>query len=175
MQQEPAQPAAPDLREYLAILRYRKWTILLITALVVASALFFSYRQTPIYESETRVLVRPSTPPAGWRRCPSTSRPNAHWSDSAAVASLVQEELDLPRSPDALLEQLEVSVETNTEILAIRYSDPDPLVAQRLARGFAQAYTTFRRQQAQEQFQSQERAIQVQIDRRRGPDRRHPR
>ena len=54
-------------------------------------------------------------------------------------------------------------METNTEILAIRYADPDPLVAQRLARGFARAYTTFRRQQAQEQFQSQERAIQEQI------------
>ena len=163
MQQEPAQPAAPDLREYLAILRYRKWTILFITALVVASALFFSYRQTPIYESETRVLVRPNTPPVGVAPTFVNLDTERALVDSAAVASLVQKQLDLPRSPEALLGSLEVSVETNTEILAIRYSDPDPLVAQRLAQGFAQAYTTFRRQQAQEQFRSQAGAIQEQI------------
>jgi capsular exopolysaccharide synthesis family protein len=163
VQQEPAPPAAPDLREYLAILRYRKWTILLITMLVVGSALFFSYRQTPIYESETRVLVRSSTPPVGVAPTIVNLETERALVDSAAVASLVQKQLDLPRSPEALLESLEVSVETNTEILAIRYSDPDPLVAQQLARGFAQAYTTFRRRQAQEQFRSQERAIQEQI------------
>ncbi|MGH2679033.1 MAG: polysaccharide biosynthesis tyrosine autokinase [Actinomycetota bacterium] len=163
MQQEPAQPAAPDLREYLAILRYRKWTILFITTLVVASALFFSYRQTPIYESETRVLVRPSTPPAGVAPTIVNLDTERALVDSDAVASLVREQLELPRSPGALLESLEVSVETNTEILAIRYSDPDPLVAQRLAQGFAQAYTTFRRQQAQQQFRSQAGAIQEQI------------
>lgn len=163
MQQESAQPAAPDLREYLAILRYRKWTILLITALVVASALFFSFQQTPIYESETRVLVRPSTPPVGVAPTIVNLETERALLDSAAVASLVQKQLDLPRSPDALLGSLEVSVETNTEILAIRYSDPDPLIAQRLAQGFAQAYTTFRRQQAQEQFRSQAGAIQEQI------------
>ena len=163
MQQESAQPAAPDLREYLAILRYRKWTILLITALVVASAMFFSFQQTPIYESETRVLVRPSTPPVGVAPTIVNLETERALLDSAAVALLVQKQLDLPRSPEALLGSLEVSVETNTEILAIRYSDPDPLIAQRLAQGFAQAYTTFRRQQAQEQFRSQAGAIQEQI------------
>jgi succinoglycan biosynthesis transport protein ExoP len=163
VQQESAPPAAPDLREYLAILRYRKWTILLITAVVVASALFFSFRQTPIYESETRVLVRPSTPPVGVAPTIVNLDTERALVDSAAVASLVRKELDLQRSVDALLESLEVSVETNTEILAIRYSDPDPLVAQRLAQGFAQAYTTFRRQQAQEQFRTQAGAIQEQI------------
>ena len=163
MQQESAQPATPDLREYLAILRYRKWTILLITALVVASALFFSFQQTPIYESETRVLVRPSTPPVGVAPTIVNLDTERALVDSAAVAALVQEQLDLPRSPEALLESLEVSVETNTEILAIRYSDPDPLIAQRLAQGFAQAYTTFRRQQAQEQFRTQAGALQEQI------------
>jgi capsular exopolysaccharide synthesis family protein len=163
VQQEPAQTAAPDLREYLAILRYRKWTIFVITALVMASALFFSLRQTPIYESETRVLVRPSTPPAGV--APTTVNLDTERAlvDSTAVASLVRKRLGLPGSADALLGSLDVSVETNTEILAIRYSDPDPLVAQRLSQGFADAYTAFRHRQAQTQFKSQADAIQGQI------------
>lgn len=163
MQQESAQPAAPDLRDYLAIVRYRKWTILLITALVVASALFFSLRQTPIYESETRVLVRPSTPPAGVAPVPVNLETERALVDSAAVASLVQEELGSEQTLGALLESLDVSVETNTEILSIRASDPDPVRAQRLAQGFAQAYTTFRREHAQEQFRAQADEIRDQI------------
>ena len=63
----------------------------------------------------------------------------------------------------ALLESLDVSVETNTEILSIRASDPDPVRAQRLAQGFAQAYTTFRREHAQEQFRAQADEIRDQI------------
>ena len=163
MQQESAQPAAPDLRDYLAIVRYRKWTILLITALVVASALFFSLRQAPIYESDTRVLVRPSTPPAGVAPVPVNLETERALVDSAAVASLVQEELGSERTLGALLESLDVSVETNTEILSIRASDPDPVRAQRLAQGFAQAYTTFRREHAQEQFRAQADEIRDQI------------
>jgi capsular exopolysaccharide synthesis family protein len=163
VQQEPTQPAAPDLREYLAILRYRKWTILLTTALVVASALFFSLRQTPVYESETRVLVRPSAPAPGVAPTPVNLDTERALVDSAAVASLVRKDLGIGVSVGELLRNLEVTVETNTEILAIRYADPDPLRAQGLAQGFAEGYISFRRQQAQEVFQSQASVIQDQI------------
>lgn len=163
MQQDPTQPAAPDLREYLAILRYRKWTILLVTVLVVASALFFSFQQTPTYESETRVLVRPSPPAVGVAPLPVNLETERALVDSTAVASLVQEDLQLRRSADSLLGDLEVTVETNTEILAIRFSDPDPIRAQRLAQGFAQGYISFRRQQAEEAFRTQSGVIEDQI------------
>jgi succinoglycan biosynthesis transport protein ExoP len=163
LQPEAPKGAASDLREYIATLRYRRWSIVFTTALVVGSALFFSFRQTPIYESETRVLVRPSTPLVGVAPTVVNLETERALVDSAAVASLVQEDLALQRSPASLLDALEVSVETNTEILTIRYSDPAPLNAQRLAAGFAQAYIRFRREQAQEQFQSQAGPIQEQI------------
>jgi uncharacterized protein involved in exopolysaccharide biosynthesis len=50
-----------DLRGYLTVLRRRKWSILFITAVAVASALAFSFRQTPIYESTAKVQVNPPT------------------------------------------------------------------------------------------------------------------
>ncbi|HUG88225.1 MAG TPA: Wzz/FepE/Etk N-terminal domain-containing protein, partial [Actinomycetota bacterium] len=59
-QEQPVQ-----LREYLAVLRSRKWSIVLVTFVVVASAMFFSFRQTPIYRSEARVLVTPATSAVG--------------------------------------------------------------------------------------------------------------
>lgn len=154
MQQDPSQPRASDLREYLAILRYRKWTILSITALVVASALFFSVRQTRIYESETRVLVRPTAPAPGIAPQPVNLDTERAIVDSAAVAQIVRRTLEVDAPIDRLLEDLEVAVETNTEILSIRYADPDPVRAQELATAFAQSYLAFRREQATREFQT---------------------
>ena len=45
----------------------------------------------------------------------------------------------------------------------MRASIPDPVRAQRLAQGFAQAYTTFRREHAQEQFRAQADEIDDQM------------
>ncbi len=50
---------AGDLHEYLTIIRGRKWTIILVTLLVIGSAIGFSNLQTPAYTGETRVLVEP--------------------------------------------------------------------------------------------------------------------
>jgi polysaccharide biosynthesis transport protein len=152
-----------DLRTYLAILRHRKWTIVLLTGLVVASALLFSFRQTPVYTSETRVLVRP----VGSTSVVIPPQVNLDTEralvDSVAVASRVREDLELSGSPEMLLDPLDVSVETNTEILSIRYTDLDPLTAQRLAQGFAEAYLGFRREQTQQELQAQATGIRTQI------------
>jgi non-specific protein-tyrosine kinase len=160
VQLEPTQPAAPDLREYLAILRYRKWTIALTTALVVASAMFFSIRQTPIYESEARILVRPSAPAPGVAPVPVNLDTERALVDSAAVATEVQDTHDVAVPVDTLLENVEVSVETNTEILSIRYADPDAVQAQRLAQAFAESYLSFRREQIVKAFRSQTRPVE---------------
>lgn len=162
--QESGPPQAADLREYLGILLHRKWTLVLATALVVGSALAFSLRQTPIYVSETRVLVRPSTSSPGFAPSSVNLETERALVDSAIVATIARDDLNLQGSPGSLLDDLEVSVEANTEILAIRYSDPDPLRAQSLAAAFAQAYIRFRVEQAQEQFEAQSAGIQGRID-----------
>jgi capsular exopolysaccharide synthesis family protein len=161
--QEFAQPPASDLRAYLAILRYRKWTIVLIVALVVASALFFSLRQTPIYESEARVLVRPSAPAPGVAPPPVNLETERALIESSSVASRVQGDLGIRESVDALLDDLDVTVEANTEILSIRYADAVPVRAQQLSQGFAHSYISFRRDQAQSQFRSQAEVLEDQI------------
>src|SRR5688572_8725052 len=58
------QPGAVDLREYLHVLRRRKWTIILVTIVVLLAALGWSSIQTSLYTSETRVLVK-ALPVAG--------------------------------------------------------------------------------------------------------------
>lgn len=165
MQPEALQSPAPSLREYLAILRYRKWTVLLTTLLVVGAALFFSVRQTPMYESETRVLVRPRALAPDIAATPVNLETERALIDSAAVASRVRQESGIQRSIDSLLDDLETEVETDTEILSIRFADPDPVQAQELSQAFAESYIAFRVRQAQEVFRSQSEPIQDEIGR----------
>lgn len=45
------------LGEYLSVLRRRKWSILLVTLLAVAGAVLYGKQQTPIYQSNARVVA----------------------------------------------------------------------------------------------------------------------
>src|SRR5438094_4109935 len=45
------------LGEYLSVLRRRKWSIFLVTLLAVAGAVLYGKQQTPIYQSNARVLA----------------------------------------------------------------------------------------------------------------------
>jgi len=61
------------------------------------------------------------------------------------VAAIVANSPKVDR--EQLLRNLAVSVETNTEILTFAYTDPSPVVAQRLADDFAGAYLQYRRKE----------------------------
>ncbi|MGH2652934.1 MAG: polysaccharide biosynthesis tyrosine autokinase [Actinomycetota bacterium] len=160
-------PEGPsELREYLAVLRARKWSIAAITLVTVAAALFFSFRQVPIYESEAQVLVNP-VPTSGFSSAPPPV-PNLDTERTVAasleVAELAADRLDGAVDPKDLVGNLSVEVATNSEVLIFRYSDPSPLQAQRVAAAFAQSYLEFRRQKALESVVQIQESIQQQID-----------
>ena len=50
------------LREYLRVLRRRGWIVVLVVAVVTASAVLLSVRQDKLYSSSAEVLLRPTTP-----------------------------------------------------------------------------------------------------------------
>jgi len=165
--QQPAPEPALDLRDYLGVLRRRKWTIGLITVITVASAVAFSFQQTPIYASTAKVLVKPPTANQYLQNVPVPTLASMDTErevvESVAVAKLAAEELDARTSPTDLLEQISVSVPTNTQILEITFSDPDPAAAQDGAQAFADAYLEFKTSQALEAFTSVRAGIQKRI------------
>ncbi|GIV00432.1 MAG: hypothetical protein KatS3mg014_2047 [Actinomycetota bacterium] len=156
-----------DLRAYLSVLRRRKWSVLLVTAVAVASALAFSFRQTPIYTSTAKVQVKPPTANQYLQNVPVASivsmDTERQVAASTKVAELAAERLGTDRSTEDLLEHLDVSVPTNTQILEISFSDPDPATAQAGAQAFAQAYLDFKVQQATQAFASVEEALTAKI------------
>jgi succinoglycan biosynthesis transport protein ExoP len=159
--QSPPRPAV-NLRDYVEIVRHGRGIVALVTMLVVGTTLFVSYRQTRLYVSEARVLVRPIGVRSLWPQLINVETERG-LVRSTAVAAIVRDALGLPDTPDQLLAGLDASVEMDTEILQIRYSDPDPHRAQRLADGFAGAYLQFRRDQAQEELQSETAVTQRRI------------
>jgi capsular exopolysaccharide synthesis family protein len=165
----PNDTEAPELRDYLGVLRRRKWTIALVVALVVGSTIAFSVRQTPIYESTVRVLVKPINPSQAVQGVSVESFINLDTEqglvESPIVARLAGQALGGETQPSVLLHNVSVSVPANTQFLDITYSSPDRRVAAGAAQAIAQAYLEFRRKQASDAFATAARGYERQIQR----------
>jgi polysaccharide biosynthesis transport protein len=156
----------PDLRDYIRILQTRKYGVAMVTLVLVGVTLLFSLRQTPIYEGQAKVLVKPIQSPTTSVSIPRA--PNLVTERqlilSQSVAQNVRTDQHLAISVDTLLTKVGVDVVADSEILVVKYDDPNPITAARLANAFADAYVAFRSQQAVEQFQLAASATQKQID-----------
>jgi capsular exopolysaccharide synthesis family protein len=156
----------PDLRQALAVVWLRKWSIIAITLLTVGAALLVSSRQTPVYESRVRILVIPVTD-VGTASVPIPD-PNlateAELIDSVAVAELVADDLGTSGPPRDLLGNLSVDQPTDTDIIEVSYRNADPLQAQRTAAAFANAYIKFRTDTVTEAILRTAANVQEQID-----------
>jgi polysaccharide biosynthesis transport protein len=150
-----------QLREYLAVLRVRKWWIVLATVLVVASALAYSLQQTPVYVSQAQVFVSPIDL-SGTNTNPiyPTMANEIAIANSTEVARLV----DPNENPYALKANLSVSQDSpDSTILTFQYSSPDPQVAKQRAEAFAKAYLDNRQEGVFETLQDQAKAVQERI------------
>src|SRR6266508_4294217 len=121
-----------DLKDYLRVLRTRKWSILLVTVILVGFALFYSFRQTPLYEAQARVLVQSfsvaSTGTLGVD-IPTEQQIVA----SVEVAKKAAEFLGTDRPRQALLGGLKVHGITGTAVLGIAYTNENPVLAANVA------------------------------------------
>ena len=155
--------SAVDFRAFFGVLWRRKWSILLIVALTTGSALFFSYRRTPIYSSTAEVQVTPLTASQILTTNPywlANMDNEIHVVQSTAVAVLA----DKAMGGRAGSGTLSVEVPTNTQILQIGYSHSDPETASDGAKAFANAYLTYRTRVAVDAYAQARQAIQTQID-----------
>jgi capsular exopolysaccharide synthesis family protein len=154
----------PDLEDALQILWRYKWSIIAISLLMLAVAVFVSRRQTPVYESEARVLVVPID--LGTETGP--EEPNlateAQVLSSVAVAIIVTERTESSEAPRTLLGDLSVDQPTDTDILEIAYRDADPETARDFANAFAQAYLEYRESIADEAVAQAREAIELELE-----------
>ena len=165
----PASEEGFRLREYLGVLRVRKWSILIVTGLSVVLALGWALRQQDMYQSVARVQA---TNPTGMliSQNPNGAAPNmpteqalvssetvtkCAWvvfeAQSGDPASLCQttkgkaEPAVAPAvsqaTPEAWFHHgLSVSVPEGTTILAIAFESPKKTTAQAAAEAYAKSY-----------------------------------
>jgi capsular exopolysaccharide synthesis family protein len=159
-----------ELREYVALLARRKWSVILTTTLFVASILALSYARTPQYVTEARVLVPPlpSAPTQDAPLEPVIVGTETQVVASEPVANLVQEELGVTGSSTSLLAGLAVepavttattAVTGGSQVLLIRYTSADPQEASDLANAFARNYIEYRERQARENVKAARSAV----------------
>jgi capsular exopolysaccharide synthesis family protein len=150
-----------ELRDYVRILWTRKWTAFIIVALVVAGVMFLSFRQTPVYQSQVKLVV-PQVPqtqnssgvPIVQRIDPDVE---AQIATSYLVSSLVQKSIPWAKdvSPDQLSRFLTVApLKSAGSILLFQAQHPNPQRAADLAQGFATEYLNYRNQATLAPFQS---------------------
>lgn len=160
-----------DLREYLRVLRRRKWTIALAAGIVVAVALGSALLQTPVYQASAELLLQARSteslfdPQTGQRVDP---------------VRLMQTEIQVMKSEpvrNAVKERLGVAPNVSvapvgqTDVLRVRAQSTDPKRAALVANTYAQAYIDYRRKQAvddllaaSQEVQEKVSGLQVQID-----------
>lgn len=153
----------PDLREYLIILKARKWTIIGVVFLVVASAAFFSLRQTSLYTGEARLLLKQPVSIDGTLPPAPLPETESQVVASQPVAARVADELDLHASTDDLLGRLEVGTVAESLVLTVAYTSGDPEVARDAANAFAQGYIDYRVEQTLEVLRIERRGVEQRI------------
>jgi Mrp family chromosome partitioning ATPase/capsular polysaccharide biosynthesis protein len=143
-----------SLSAYLRVLRRRKWVVIVCALLVPAAAYFFSARQEAIYQSSAQVFINKQdigsaitgienqTLFVDEDRAAETQVNLASVPDVAARALAIANVTGM--TPDDLLAESSVDSVGLSDVIEFTVTDPDPLLAQRLAGAYAQAFTEYR-------------------------------
>jgi succinoglycan biosynthesis transport protein ExoP len=159
----PLPPAIEDenlLRGYLQLLRKRRWTIISVFLIVVATGIIRTFLQTPIYRATARVMIEPEAPkvlniqevnPTGGNYYFQYQLTQQELIKSRPVIEKAIENLDLTkRLPElagvkdpvaVILSSVIVSPLKETSLVDIKFDHPDPTLAADVATAIARAYT----------------------------------
>ena len=149
-------------RDYLTVLRRRKWTVALGTLFVVGSALLLSLLQPSVYEASTRVLLRPSVSIFDARAGQQSDNPvlvqtEIQLLQGERVAELVKERLG--SAPPITV----VSV-SQTAVIEIIAESRRPAQAADIADAYANAYIQLSQRDAADALVDVSADIQARLD-----------
>jgi len=156
---------APNIRQYVGVIKRHKWTISLITVLVIVAALVFTYLQPPQYSASAQVLVQPIVISADENVDEDALNLETEVliATSPRVAETAGDELG--ESQDlSLLKNLEVTVAQDTNVLIFTYTGGNAKEVQRRTQALADAYVTNRLDDARERLETAVGSVQAVLD-----------
>jgi tyrosine-protein kinase len=145
------------LRDYLNVVRRRKWIILLALVLVPAAAILFSLQQERLYQANAEVLIgrqnlaaslTGTVDPTVYQQADRIIQTQANLARVPDVARRVLEEAGIAGSetPREFLSRSSVSAKQNADLLEFKVTDPSPRRAAELATVYANQFKTYRRE-----------------------------
>jgi non-specific protein-tyrosine kinase len=154
-----------DIREFMSKVGRHKWLILLVAASVTLLVAIYSYSRPSVYESTAQFLVRPTlVQPLQANPFDSVSMATEmQLVTSAQVADIARETIGGTVTLQDALDSVSVTNPANTQILDISYSAHSPAEAQQGAQAFAQAYQTYKHDQALGTIKTYSETIRAQI------------
>ena len=160
MNTDPQDQPTP-LLDYVRAARRRWRTVLGIAALVTLAALAFSVLQQKQYDATVDLLLGGQEPVdqlLDLDRSPVGRDPERELNTQVELIKLgpavpaARAALDLDRSTQELLEQIETETSPSTTIVALRVRDTDPVMAVRIANAVADAYVRDRLETARRRY-----------------------
>ncbi len=152
--------------DYGVRLRRRWWVVVGGILLGLAAGYAFTASQQERYTASTSVLVLPT----GVSTAGSGARADINMDTEAAlvaseqVATAAQGLLGTTTSPRTLLDDLTVTVPSNSQVLTIDYTDLTATSAQAGATAFAQAYLGFRTEEAKREIDAANGAVRADLE-----------
>ena len=160
----PTPPEATvDIREFMSKVGRHKWLIIAVAAFMIVLAAIYSYSRPSVYQATAQFLVRPTlVQPLQANPFDTVSMPTEmQLVTSAQVANIARGTIG--GTLQDVLDSVSVSNPANTQILDISYSAHTPQAAQAGAQAFAEAYQTFKHDQALGTIKSYSDTIRAQI------------
>src|SRR5699024_9878104 len=121
-----------NLRDFFDVIRKRFWIIALITILSTAFGYFIStHNHTSVYETSTRIIIVSDS---------NYMNTLMVMIKDPLIMQKVQEELDIPKSPEAIASQIEITRIDESQVIKISVVDSDPKMAMNIANATARSF-----------------------------------
>lgn len=162
-----------ELRDYLKVIRARKWIIVQAVVIVTLTSLVASLLQAPSYLGEAKVLVADRNEGAaifGTALGEFTGQPERALQTQVQLIQLrplaeyAIRELGLKTNPEALLARIEVSAVGQTNVVTIKVTDSDSKRAADIANALASAYVDWSRESKRESIKTAADEVQRRLD-----------
>jgi Mrp family chromosome partitioning ATPase/capsular polysaccharide biosynthesis protein len=140
------------LADYRAVIRRRKWVVIVLPVVAAATAWVLAHGQSSLYRATAQVLVSRSNAASAVTSVDPTvydaTRFLATQADiarSPEVAARVVKAADVPGvSPDQLLGETSIAADPNADVLYVSVSSSSPSAATRLTNAYAEEYARYK-------------------------------
>jgi polysaccharide biosynthesis transport protein len=170
----PDSSDSKSLREYLGVLNARRRIVIGVTLIAVAFGLAYSLLTTPVYEATATIEF--SDPAADLPiATPGAQGPVDFTPDKSAAAdsrivtrddvvARVQRQLDNGMTRDELKDEVNATVQPDSNLVAITASDEDDETAAAIANAFAEQTGNAAQNDARQEFAAKSRELQQALD-----------